>query len=146
MGKDKGEVVMSDLTEEQMRAKLSEALRSGKYMQGKNLLNSNDFLCCLGVACEISGIDEWEVRRSVGYYLGESTILPDQVASLFGISNDGSFCYDETMPHAQKLIKHLGMNESLDSINITTLTELNDVANLSFEEIADVIDWVPEWV
>jgi hypothetical protein len=37
------------------------ALRSGKYKQGRNVLrNQNDEFCCLGVLCDISGIYEWK--------------------------------------------------------------------------------------
>ena len=39
--------------------KLCNALESGEYEQGNNALHSNGRFCCLGVACEISGLGKW---------------------------------------------------------------------------------------
>jgi len=39
----------------EMKAKWLEALRSGKYQQGKNFLREGDRYCCLGVLCELDG-------------------------------------------------------------------------------------------
>ena len=36
-----------------------EALRSGDYKQGKGALNNKGKMCCLGVACDISGLGRW---------------------------------------------------------------------------------------
>jgi len=35
------------------------ALRSGKYQQGEKRLRTGDKFCCLGVACDVSGLGQW---------------------------------------------------------------------------------------
>lgn len=40
--------------------KLIEALRSGKYQQAFNQLRTEDGFCCLGVAEDVLGDEEWE--------------------------------------------------------------------------------------
>jgi len=52
----------------ELKAQWLEALRSGRYKQGKyRLRNSRDEFCCLGVLCDISGEGEWEHSSSMGY-------------------------------------------------------------------------------
>ena len=52
----------------ELKAQWLEALRSGRYKQGKyRLRNSRDEFCCLGVLCDISGEGEWEHSSSIGY-------------------------------------------------------------------------------
>lgn len=41
----------------EVKAKWLEALRSGKYKQGKEFLKRGNKFCCLGVLCDISGLD-----------------------------------------------------------------------------------------
>jgi len=41
------------------RQKWVDALKSGKYEQGKDMLRDGDKFCCLGVACDISGLGVW---------------------------------------------------------------------------------------
>ena len=36
-----------------LKKKWIEALRSGRFKQGKNALKTNDKHCCLGVLCEV---------------------------------------------------------------------------------------------
>lgn len=45
----------------EIKARWVEALRSGKYKQGKKCLRSeSDTYCCLGVLCDIKQKDIWE--------------------------------------------------------------------------------------
>ena len=56
-----------------------EALRSGKYEQAKGILrdvDDNNKFCCLGVACEISGLGEWLFGGIDFSYLDSSKVLP----------------------------------------------------------------------
>jgi hypothetical protein len=41
------------------------ALRSGRYLQGMKYLWNNGSYCCLGVGCEVSGVDEtpWRMNQ-----------------------------------------------------------------------------------
>ena len=109
-----------------------EALRSGKYTQTKQCLKNDKGFCCLGVACEISGLGQFEAKKEVleylpdgnnvmgivHKYLGESTELPEEVFTLMGLP------YSE---FEQDLIK---MNDD----------------GISFSEIADYLEeklWKP---
>lgn len=72
----------------EVKAKWIEALRSGRYKQGKNMLRSGDKLCCLGVLCEIAvqdGViappslyDPTEGRYAYGPYAATEA-LPESV-------------------------------------------------------------------
>ena len=35
------------------------ALESGEYKQGRGRLRDDNGFCCLGVACDLSGLGEW---------------------------------------------------------------------------------------
>lgn len=56
----------------EFKAKWVEALRSGNYKQGKELLfkKSNNTYCCLGVACVVAGakIDDGNIRLLIREY------------------------------------------------------------------------------
>ena len=116
--------------QKQHREDLVEALRSGKYKQGKKALRiKGDFYCCLGVACDVSELGEWgELHRDqICYniqcfsYMGIDGVLPKYVMNYYGfITPKGS---------------HLIHKESL--------TSLND-KGYSFEQIADIIESEPE--
>lgn len=88
------------------------ALRSGKYKQGRNQLRYGDKFCCLGVACDISGLSEWTKGDSYKY-LGDDAVLPKRVQDYFGFKCNRGW------------ISSLGR----------TLTHLNDVSPMSFTEI-----------
>lgn len=112
------------------------ALRSGKYLQGKNTLHmidaeGNDRFCCLGVACELAvaagiiapaePLDQ--PARADGsrvlLYDGEGGILPTRVCQWLGLPDPrGLTSYS---PRA-------------------SLTALNDEEDWTFEQIAELID------
>lgn len=106
------------------------ALRSGRYVQAREALHTPQGFCCLGVACEISGLGRWvevpDDRRLRQRFLigtspvGETSVLPKDVVDYYGFSNEmGSFrdsCGDQQ-----------------------ELTELNDNGT-SFRKIADLIE------
>lgn len=105
------------------RKQLVEALRSGEYKQGRWRLRNGDAFCCLGVACDISGVGEWEKldnRQLTNYfYQTVDSYLPNDVRLYFGfISASGRY---------------------VDG----ALVELND-SGKSFSFIADVIESSPE--
>lgn len=59
-----------------------EALESGKFEQGQTCLKKDNKFCCLGVACELSGITAIPAARHgvVRYeYLGERHYLPKEI-------------------------------------------------------------------
>jgi hypothetical protein len=63
--------------EASLKAKWIEALRSGKYKQGRWALRTkSDDFCCLGVLCDVSGVSEWEEHALCYSYDGTWRLLP----------------------------------------------------------------------
>lgn len=109
--------------------KLADALESGKYVQGRlSLRNHDNGHCCLGVACDISGLGEWQI--------GEDSHLFDYV-----ITDNGE-------PHASRYVltnplrKWLGITENGDFTTVDgrelRLVDLNDNF-VPFAEIAKIL-------
>lgn len=96
----------------ELKAKWLEALRSGKYKQGRGRLRdeSNQF-CCLGVLCDVGGLGAWGI-------------------------DDGGYFYEVNgwkstlVPPASDVIDRYEAD----------LMALNDGNRLSFKEIADWIE------
>lgn len=114
---------MAWTTEEQRehRRLWVDALRSGKYRQATKQLRSGDAFCCLGVACDISGLDRWR-SAEMPFYLHENRMLPAEVQ------------------------KWLGLSGKLGGYGVrirTYLADLND-SGKSFAEIADIIESEPD--
>lgn len=98
------------------------ALRSGKYEQGRGVLRTaNNQFCCLGVACDISGVGHWSDERE--YYAGDDAkyaVLPRPVMAWLGLRDTGG---------------EFGRRDSL--------IDQND-GGKTFAEIADIIESEPE--
>lgn len=94
-----------------------EALRSGRYRQGKGSLRAEGAYCCLGVLCDVVG----EVP----------------------IDEDEDFGYDKSLPI--NVAEMVGLGDVLDPIVTvddgynTHLSSLND-DGLPFTKIADLIE------
>jgi hypothetical protein len=96
------------------------ALESGKYPQAKRKLRRGDGFCCLGVACDISGLGAWDgVRYCVGN-VGSDLSLPDPVAGFYGIHDSSPGLLNE------------------DGIKVEAAT-LNDYQGYTFPQIAAAI-------
>lgn len=131
---------MSEYTAEeqaQHRKELVEALRSGKYKQGQDALRLDDTYCCLGVACDLSGLGTWEssgllpgARKTMYRYLTYNTVLPGEVMNYYG------FLYPEGT------LTQTGLTKA-DGLSNETLIGMND-SGQSFETIAEFIEkgWV----
>ncbi len=112
------------------------ALRSGRYQQGTGALLTYDNLqkdttpkhCCLGVLCEVVGLKP--SRQNT--YLGDGSLLPELVWK--GVGLPGSHVLIPTGNSMNRPYKH-----------DWSLAELND-NGLSFNEIADIIDYFIEGV
>ena len=111
-----------------------EALKSGEYVQGRNALcqkngDSSEY-CCLGVACEISGLGEFVPKskstpNAFTFVTGRKTahhlVLPKVVRDWLGLRIcDGSY-------HG----------------NGISMVTLND-RGMSFRDLADIIESEPE--
>lgn len=100
-----------------MKDKWVAALRSGKYTQGRGYLNSNGSLCCLGVLCEIAGVEK----------------RPSNILSRYEYK--GTFRFGPSYIDFELLFPDLFSN-----INPYHLTLMNDILDKSFNEIADYIE------
>ena len=121
-----------------VKTKWLEALRSGFYDQDRGRLRTEAGFCCLGVLCDLyaedhkdvhwtkSAEDPKDVHWTTSYVEGEYTFL-------------GS---EGTLP--QPVVYWAGLKSSSPSVSYENdtceLAELNDSLNLSFDEIADVIE------
>jgi hypothetical protein len=103
-----------------------EALRSGKYPQGRHALCREGKFCCLGVKCELEGLAKKIVSEdSDVVYCDTTASLPDQSESYYILGSNGLIpdCASVTLGVAMRL----------------TLAGLND-KGATFEEIAFVIE------
>ena len=118
-----------------VKKKWVDALRSGRFKQGRSRLNyANESYCCLGVLCEIAvsegATDPARLKDGVGRsmtYGWSSTVPPDDVLEWAGIDDEPVFpARDDSMHNtwsaANKLI------------------DLNDDQRAPFEVIADWIE------
>lgn len=112
--------------------KLIAGLRSGDFKQVVGRLKRTDGYCCLGVACEISGLGKWGAKYSES---GGFSFRP----------NDGSIAVLTDLP--EPVMKWLGWSTRPGKTHIIRrgvnygfyLVELND-GGLTFDQIADVIE------
>lgn len=72
-----------------------EALRSGRYIQGQHRLKRNGEHCCLGVLCELAGLEEsvldhqWDGATTYFAYGDDKSnqVLPKPFAEKVGITD-----------------------------------------------------------
>lgn len=108
------------------RKQLVAALRSGNYQQTTKVLKDENGFCCLGVACDISGLGEWTAsNRYKTPTKTEVCVLPPIVADWLGIDQAGRFIND-------------GLKDAL--------WVKNDMSRMTFNEIADIIESEPVWI
>lgn len=109
----------------------TEALRSGKYDKGTGLLHGRDNeFCCLGVLCEVLGVNK-EVIGADGYtiYGGDDidqasgAVLPAEVAKFMQMDVSGQM-----------------INPILSGSDQRSLTVINDYTSATFSDIADIIE------
>ena len=107
------------------------ALRSGSYHQGRNFLRRGNDYCPLGVLCDLhaqSYSRDWmkgvttqdSAPIQVFQYSGFDSVLPEQVVEWSGLD-----AQDPIVAH---------------DADLTSITKLNDLKGLSFEQIADLIE------
>lgn len=107
---------MLNTTEMEQAKTWLDALRSGKYKQGKNYLQSSMGYCCLGVGCKV-------------------LIEVDKL-----ILDDNGFI-EGTFPIAQNAPSWLGkINHKVNDRSGVSLVALNDEYDFTFPQIANVIE------
>lgn len=101
-----------------------DALRSGKYKQAKERLRDKNSYCCLGVACDVSGVGKWQKDfwNSWEYAVYEA---PGDVNDL-------------DLPKGVQ--KWLGIRLANPKFKRVPASQLNDEMGKTFEEIADYIE------
>lgn len=121
-----------------------EALRSGKYNQGKGFLKTDNGFCCLGVLCDIYA----KTQKKRGFQRSHAD------PSVFQITGVGGNTYGHrrilTKIPPDHIYKWAGMSPYIKTLynvkignnlhRITSLAELNDSGKYSFDEIASVIE------
>ncbi len=124
------------------------ALRSGKYEQGKGKLkrtcNGETSYCCLGVLCEIAGLDsrisvtdideitEFHFPREDGKLTSYGVAsLPYAFAKALGIDSMGDVIGNKGDP--------------LYVMNDANEARFSGVRHHTFVEIADILEKHPEW-
>lgn len=112
------------------RMKWVEALRSGRYEQGKAMLKTKEGkYCCLGVACDLFMKDkggEWGVDKyDLPHFQKQYGDLPTSVMEWLGLS-DIEGCYRDDIGDRRDL------------------TSDNDGGDYDFEDIASTIEVEPE--
>jgi len=65
--------------------KVCDALESGKYEQGTHALCADGEYCCLGVACDVSGLGDWSDDDT---YLEYRINLPPVVMEWLGFDDN----------------------------------------------------------
>lgn len=109
---------MSQYTKEEIlqhRAEWVAALRSGKYKQTIGNLRDTRGFCCLGVACDIAGLEAVPSADGSWFsYEDEGSILPDSAKEWLGV-----------------------LEGDPRSANDDVYSVLNDEEELAFEQIAD---------
>lgn len=120
----------------ELKAKWIEALRSGKYPQGKSVMISGaGTFCCLGVLAIVAGA----TVEPISTYEDEETGNLIQDEDYHSITLAESTCDGELFNKEQ--LKALGLTCHVQA----ALSEMNDgspefAPNLSFAEIADFIE------
>ena len=106
-----------------------EALESGEYAQTQAALRRNDSYCCLGVACDVSGLGEW----------GRETDDPAGPAALTMFHADDG----EAEPYAPPTVvrRHLRFSQA----GVKYLAGMNDDGRWTFKEIAAFVRRTPCW-
>lgn len=126
---------------EQVKKQWVEALRSGKYQQGREQLRVGleDGYCCLGVLCDLHAQatgNEWSKVDGPYYnvdgpyytYLGEAYFPPNEVAAWAGLTTR---CNSELeLRYPEESDDEVWHQEHL------YLSQLNDERGLTFGEIA----------
>ncbi len=100
-----------------------EALESGVYKQGRSNLNYDDKYCCLGVGCEIFGIDKVRLTSGTCLYDDQGLRAPKSLVEKLSLYGD--------------------IGDPSDGDNEHSLAVLNDTGK-TFKQIAATIRENPE--
>ncbi len=106
------------------------ALRDGRYQQGREHLRVGDSYCCLGVACDLRGM-EWKSA------LSPNMPRPNNVGVLYEV--EGSDMFFPISVQDFLGVTYTGRYFDPEYASRGSLSRLND-DGATFDEIADVIE------
>ena len=125
------------------------ALRSGKYEQTKGFLPDDHGYCCLGVACDVLGMN-WD-SEYCDTPLRHYTSLPADVVNTYGFGSSTTINVLTKNLHKVPALEKSKFSDKVDSggvydytkddYTVISLATLND-SGLTFDEIADIIEQV----
>ncbi len=137
------------MTRAEFRRNWIQALRSGKYLQGRGALKNRGRYCCLGVACEVFGAVFGKGNDVITYKTltepSANALLPEMIAEKLGISPEGVFKiamaekFLSTLPATSKLKKLAEKYKGTIELELTTLND----EGVKFDEIADLLEACP---
>lgn len=106
----------------EIKAEWVKRLRSGDYIQGKGNLEMGGRYCCLGVLCEIA-VEQGVITKEIE-----------------GISHISYYDKTEYVLLPNSVVEWAGVNCSNPNFGGKILSNLNDVDNYDFNQIADVVE------
>ncbi len=116
----------------EVKAKWLQALRSGDYLQGKQVLRQGNTFCCLGVLCDLYAKEQnkpWDTPHPDGVYPydGAGALPPNEVMIWAGLPiGDPAASGNDPFVSADGEVEN-------------SLASLND-KGVSFAKIADIIE------
>jgi hypothetical protein len=117
-----------------IKIKWIDALRSGKYKQGRHCLrNDNNEYCCLGVLCDIIDPTRWHLAPSKEHYKwdSEGAVLPKEISRRYGLSD---------IVRIKSFVVPGRQNSWGEDMTISSLAGCNDEARYTFNQIACIIE------
>lgn len=128
---------MQDNTREHIKLFIS-ALRSGKYKKTKWRLRKGDCYCTKGVACEV-----FRLNTGLGEWRGQ---LDSESEQDFSLHEEEEFQQDSDIDWPRQVAEWYGIKKTycetevkFNDIEKVTIEQLNDEYDLTFHEMADVI-------
>lgn len=115
-----------------LRERWIAALRGGQYVQGRRMLRKGDTFCCLGVLCDLYDKLGWETNEEKPRWRSDEMGFSRHISY-----EDSASCPGSDLP-PPALLRAVGISRQ----DAVTLTTANDDQQLSFKEIADMIE---EW-
>lgn len=123
-----------------IQTKWLEALESGKYEQGHGQLKERGRFCCLGVLCELMNIPWVEsdthghgYRDKNGEEVTTNGNMPKELSQQAGFRDDiGGFKVSRNIKESRSPHNYVG-----------SLVGCNDLAKLSFKQIAELVRYDP---
>lgn len=126
-----------------------EALRSGNYKQGMSALRSKeDEYCCLGVLCEVLGLEaKISIHNTTYIYDGRGDLLPRTARELANMKSENGSVYGYILANSDNELFSEKEEEYFDNntyphpypSRYNSLSEVND-DGITFDRIADFIE------